>query len=87
MEYTDLWLYLSTVKKPIFLYGMGNGADRILYRLEQLGMRARGVFASDDFVRHQDFHGYTVCSYEEAKAACPEMLVLIAFGSSFGCFF
>ena len=82
MEYTDLWLYLSTVKKPIFLYGMGNGADRILYRLEQLGMRARGVFASDDFVRHQDFHGYTVCSYEEAKAACPEMLVLIAFGSS-----
>ena len=82
MEYTDLWLYLTTVNKPIFLYGMGNGADRILHQLKQLGLQARGVFASDDFVRHQDFHGYTVCSYEEAKAICPEMLVLIAFGSS-----
>ena len=26
----DLWSYLQTVKKPIVLYGMGNGADKII---------------------------------------------------------
>ena len=26
----DLWRYLQTVKKPVVLYGMGNGADKII---------------------------------------------------------
>ena len=26
---TDLWFSLKSEKKPIFLYGMGNGADKI----------------------------------------------------------
>ena len=26
----DLWQYLSETDKPIVMYGMGNGADKIL---------------------------------------------------------
>ena len=26
----DLWDYLKAVKKPILIYGMGNGADKII---------------------------------------------------------
>lgn len=82
MEYPDLWAYLRTVRKPIYLYGMGNGADTLLQLLTRIGVRVRGVFASDEFVRYQSFHGFSVTSYAEARAAAPHMLILVAFGSS-----
>lgn len=82
MTIRELWPYLQKTEKPIYLYGMGNGADTILDKLQSLGVQAAGVFASDTFVRHQNFRGYTVCSYAEAKARHPQMIVLIAFGSS-----
>lgn len=77
----DLWQYLATAQKPIVLYGMGNGADKVLDRLQLLGIEAAGVFASDDFVRHQQFRGYTVCSYGEMKQRYGQMIVLVCFGT------
>lgn len=82
MEYPDLWAYLRTVRKPIYLYGMGNGADTLLQLLTRIGVRVRGVFASDEFVRYQSFHGFCVTSYAEARATAPHMLILVAFGSA-----
>ena len=32
----SLWDYLKTVKKPIVLYGMGNGAERVMDKLEEM---------------------------------------------------
>ena len=32
---TELWDYLKTATKPIVLYGMGNGADKIIKVLEE----------------------------------------------------
>lgn len=77
----DLWQYLTKADKPIVLYGMGNGADKVLDRLQLLGIEAAGVFASDDFVRHQQFRGFTVCSYEEMKQRYGQMIVLVCFGT------
>ena len=51
----DMWKKLSATKKPIWLYGMGNGADKILDELTRRGISVSGVFASDGFVRHQQF--------------------------------
>ena len=34
----ELWQYLKTAKKPIVLYGMGNGAEKILDTLEKFGI-------------------------------------------------
>jgi FkbM family methyltransferase len=79
---TDVWTRIRSTSKPIFLYGMGNGADKLIDILKDMGIRPEGVFASDDFVRHQLFRGFTVSSYAEAKCVFPEMMVLIAFGSS-----
>lgn len=75
------WEQLRQVKKPIVLYGMGNGADRILTAMGQYGIPAAGVFASDAFVRGQSFHGFPVLRYEEAKQRFGAMLVLLAFGT------
>lgn len=76
------WEQLLTIKKPIVLYGMGNGADRILDTLERYGLHASGVFASDAFARGQLFRGFPVLRYDEAKSRFGDMLVLLAFGTS-----
>ncbi len=77
----ELWQRLINTKKPIVLYGMGNGADRILDILNEMGVEVQGVFASDGFVRHQNFRGFTVCSYQELRQQFGEMMVLVAFGT------
>lgn len=78
----DIWRRLSETSKPIVLYGMGNGADKILNIMESKGLKADGVFASDGFVRKKAFRGMPIMSYEEAKSAFGDMVVLVAFGSS-----
>ncbi len=76
-----LWQYLKTVKKPIVLYGMGNGADKIIKVLEEHEIPFTGVFASDGFVRDKMFHGHKISSYGELKEKLGDMVVLLCFGS------
>ena len=78
----DLWSYLQTVKKPIVLYGMGNGADKIMDVLKAYGIEISGVFATDGFVRDKYFHGFKLSSYSELREKFGEMAVLLCFGSS-----
>ena len=77
----DLWQYLTTVQKPVVLYGTGNGADKILDRLEEKGVSVSGVFASSDFVRNRTFRGMKVESFEDLHPRLGEMVVLICFGT------
>jgi len=77
----ELWQYLKTVQKPIVLYGMGNGADKIINVLENYGISFDGVFASDGFVRNKTFHGFKISSYSELKEKFGDMVVLLCFGS------
>ncbi|MBE6811087.1 MAG: FkbM family methyltransferase [Ruminococcaceae bacterium] len=78
----ELWKYLQKTKKPILLYGMGNGADKIIAVLEKFNISFEGVFASDGFVRDKYFHGKKLMSYSEAKEKYKDMIVLLCFGSS-----
>ena len=78
----DLWRYLQSVKKPVVLYGMGNGADKIINVLNTYGVKISGVFATDGFVRDKCFHGFKLSSYSELKERFGEMTVLLSFGSS-----
>ncbi len=78
----ELWQYLKTADKPIVLYGMGNGADKIINVLENYGIPFQGVFASDGFVREKFFHSHIVTSYSNLKEKFPNMIVLLCFGSS-----
>lgn len=78
----DLWRYLKTVRKPIVLYGMGNGADKIIRVLNDFDIEISGVFATDGFVRDKYFHGFKLSSYSELKEKFGDMTVLLAFGSA-----
>ena len=79
---TDLWQYLSKTQKPILMYGMGNGADKILRVCEKYGIEISDFFASDGFVRGHSFHGKVVLSYSEAKQKYGSFIVLLSFASS-----
>lgn len=81
---TDLWKYLASTDKTVVMYGMGNGADKILTVCEGYGIEIADFFASDGFVRGHSFHGKTVLSYSEVKKkyGAENIIVLISFGSS-----
>lgn len=78
----NLWEYLKTADKPIVLYGMGNGADKIISVLESYGIKYSGVFATDGFVRDKYFHGLKLTSYDGLKEKYGNMIVLVCFGSA-----
>ncbi len=84
MPRKDLWTYLSETNKKTVMYGMGNGADKILTICERYGIEICGFFASDGFVRGHMFHGKRVLSYSEAKEkyGAENMIVLLSFASS-----
>ena len=78
----DLWNYLKDTNKPIVLYGMGNGADKIISVLDRYDIKISGVFASDGFVRPKTFHGCAVTDYKTAKEKFGDMIVLVCFGTA-----
>ncbi|MDO4608805.1 MAG: FkbM family methyltransferase [Clostridia bacterium] len=78
----DLWNYLKDTNKPIVLYGMGNGADKIISVLNRYGIKLSGVFASDGFVRKKTFHEFDVLPYSMLKRQLGDMIVLLCFGTA-----
>ncbi len=78
----DLWSRLRTDPRPIVLYGMGNGADKLIARLASIGREPSDFFASDSFVRGQSFHGKRVLSYSEMCARYPDPIILVSFATS-----
>lgn len=77
----DLWTYLETAGLPIVLYGMGNGADKLIEQLTARGLEVADFFASDGFVRGHSFHGKRVLTFNEILAKYEDFIVLLSFGS------
>ncbi len=81
LESIFLWEKLQKADKPIYLYGMGDGADKMLAIADAKGIKISGVFASDDFVRGQSFRGFTVEKYSQVKEREGELIALVVFGT------
>lgn len=81
-ERISVWERLLQTAKPIVLYGMGNGADKIVDWCEANSVKISGIFASDEFVRGQIFRGFTVQKYSDIIARFGgDILIVIAFAS------
>ena len=80
-EREDLWDLLKKAKLPIYIYGMGNGADRLAERLHSLGISEKGYFASDAFVRGQIFRGFPVETFSAIMEREKKIIALLAFGT------
>ena len=78
---TDLWSYLKTVQKPIVLYGIGNGADKVVKRLNSDNVKISGVFSSGGFKKNKLYNGHIIKDYSTVKAELGDMIILVCFGS------
>lgn len=78
----DLWDELAAEKRPIVVYGMGNGADKLIKRFEKYRIEIADFFASDGFVRGHSFHGKRVKSFSEIKNEYTDFVVVLSFASN-----
>lgn len=78
---TDIWQFLKDDGKPVVIYGMGNGAEKIISVLKEYGVSVAAIFASDEFVRGHSFLGYKVKKYSEICEEFDEFNVVLAFAS------
>ena len=78
----DVWTALANERRPIVVYGMGNGADKLLSRFSERGIEVADFFASDGFVRGHFFHGKRVLSFAEVKERYNDFHIVLSFASS-----
>ena len=79
---SDMWDELKDEHRPILIYGMGNGADKLIRRFSSLGIEFADIFASDGFVRGHSFHGIRVKSFSEVKEMYSDFVIVLSFASN-----
>ena len=77
----NVWETLKNDNKPVVLYGMGLGAEKIMDNLAQYGVEIADIFASDEFVRGHSFRGYKVLKYSEVCEKYDDFNVVLCFAS------
>lgn len=80
-EEQSVWEFLKNSKEPVYIYGMGNGGDKVLSLFNDFGIKCSGVLASDDFVRGQSFGGFKVQKLSQAQALHKKLVVAVTFGT------
>lgn len=82
-EKKSTWDKLQAEERPIFIYGMGDGALKIMSVFRQKGIVLSGIFASDDFVRGHSFEGYRVHKLSEIEEMVDDFVVVLAFAAGY----
>lgn len=82
-EKTDCWDYLKNTELPVFIYGMGDGALKIMRVFEQYGIPLAGFFASDEFVRGHTFQGHLVHTLSQIEALIDDFVIVLAFAAGY----
>lgn len=79
LENKSSWEKIKESGLPVVVYGMGDGADKVIDEFERLSIPVKGVTASDGFVRGQIFRGFKVKKLSEFDG---EFIIAVAFASS-----
>lgn len=77
----NVWDVLKESGKPVILYGMGLGAEKIMDTLALYGVEVDGIFASDGFVRGHSFRGFKVMKYSEVCEKYDDFNVVLCFAT------
>ena len=78
LEEKSSWQKIKESNLPVVIYGMGNGADKVVDEFNRLGIPILGVTASDAFVRGQSFRGFTVKKLSEFEG---DFIIAVSFFS------
>lgn len=82
-EKTDCWDFLKSTDLPVFIYGMGDGALKIMSVFERYGIPVAGFFASDEFVRGHTFQGHLVHTLSQIEALIDDFVIVLAFAAGY----
>jgi len=82
-EHESSWDKLKAETRPIFIYGMGDGAVKIMTAMREFKIPLAGIFASDEFVRGHSFEGYRVHKLSEIEEAVDDLVIVLAFAAGF----
>lgn len=82
-ETVTCWEKLEKETRPIFIYGMGDGAQKIMNVFSARGIKVSGIFASDDFVRGHYFEGFKVKRLSEVEEEYEDFVVILAFAAGY----
>ncbi|MGN1164728.1 MAG: FkbM family methyltransferase [Candidatus Ornithospirochaeta sp.] len=78
----DFWGEISREKRPVVIYGTGDGAEKTFALLKKKGIRPSAVSSSPSFVRSRSFLGYKVLPLGRVEEIFGSDIVLVvAFGS------
>lgn len=77
----SVWNTFKNTDLPIVLYGMGDGADKVISAFSKLNITPSAVMASDDFVRGQSFRGYKVQRLSDIENIYDDFIIALCFGS------
>ncbi len=79
LSLTPMISKIKALSAPVLLYGMGKGAELTHAYLKSHGITPEGVFASDGFVRGQEFMGQKVMSVCEAEQKYGSFTAVLSF--------
>ena len=82
-ERQSCWEKLQAETRPIFIYGMGDGAEKIMRVFQEKKIPLAGIFASDDFVRGHSFAGYKVRKLSEIEEQVEDFVIVLAFAAGY----
>lgn len=82
-EKTDCWDWLKSTELPVFIYGMGDGALKIMSVFQRYGIPLAGFFASDEFVRGHTFQGHLVHTLSQIEALIDDFVIVLAFAAGY----
>lgn len=82
-ETTTCWDKLEKETRPIFIYGMGDGAQKIMNVFSRRNIKVSGIFASDDFVRGHSFEGFKVLKLSDIEAQYDDFVIVLAFAAGY----
>lgn len=77
----SIWEKLRGETRPIVLYGMGDGALKIMSACQKYGIKISAIFASDEYVRGHFFQGYKVKKLSEIEEEFDDFLILLCFAA------
>ncbi len=77
----NVWNTLKNDGKPVVLYGMGLGAEKIMDTLSVYGVEVNDIFASDEFVRGHYFRNFKVLKYSEVCEKYADFNIVLCFAS------
>lgn len=83
LEKESVWDFLRRTELPVFIYGMGDGAEKILAQFDTHGIPVAGFFASDEFVRGHSFKGHLVHTLSQIEALIDDFIIVLGFGAGY----